>query len=48
MIYLIIVILVALSFILALLSLRKQNKVEELKGIKKELKRKKIIFRKDS
>jgi hypothetical protein len=37
-----------LSLLLALLSLWKQNKLEELKGVRKDLKRKKVIYHKDS
>lgn len=45
---LIIISIAAISLVLALISLWQQNKLEEIKGVKKALKKKKIIYQRDS
>jgi len=44
----VIIFIAVLSVLLAVRSLKRQGKVEEIKNVKKELKRKKIIYHKDS
>lgn len=47
--FIVVIIAIAIiSFLLALWSLKKQNHTEDLKKVKKELMKKKIIFQRDS
>jgi hypothetical protein len=48
MLILVIAFIAIISFLLALWSLKKQNHLAELKRVKKELMKKKIIFQRDS
>lgn len=44
MFFFIIIALLIISVLMAFWSLSKQNKLEEIKGVKKALKRKRVIF----
>jgi len=46
MFWTIIILLAIISILWALWSLRKQTKLDELQGVKKELKKKRVIFQK--
>lgn len=48
MFILIIIGIAALSFLMSLWSLKKQNRMDEVRKIKKELKRKRVIFQRGS